>query len=104
MIKVPTVGGRDGVSVLGRDVDRLHGELEGLRRDVGEVLALPHAVALPAVDLEAGDGLGGEPGRCPSSGRGRRRKGTRQETAIPLRSASWWGRSLSSRRMTSWPL
>ncbi|MGY5000446.1 hypothetical protein [Streptomyces griseus] len=50
------------VTDLRRDVDRLHGELEGLRRDVGEVLALLHAGAPPAVDSEAGDGLRGELG------------------------------------------
>ncbi|MGW9412053.1 hypothetical protein [Streptomyces diastaticus] len=50
------------VTDLRRDIDRLHGELEGLRRDVGEVLALLHAGAPHAVDSEAGDGLGGELG------------------------------------------
>ncbi|MFF8505660.1 hypothetical protein ACF07L_34135 [Streptomyces anulatus] len=49
------------VTELRRDVDRLHGALDGLRRDVGEVLALLHARLPGTADVEGGESTTAEP-------------------------------------------
>ncbi|MGW6391279.1 hypothetical protein ACWFR1_12435 [Streptomyces sp. NPDC055103] len=50
----------NAVTDLRRDVDRLHGALEGLQRDVGEVLTLLYGQVPREVSSGAGEGLGGE--------------------------------------------
>lgn len=49
------------VTELRRDVDRLHGSLDGLRREVGEVLALLHARVQGDVDVEGDESTTAEP-------------------------------------------